>query len=175
MNKAPVAHVLQEGLRQVSRMRKILDILASGLGLNWGTAKGADTSGMDTGTRLAQERTGMALERTYWAAERTLMAWIRTALSMISFGFTIGKIGQAVQSVEVKGLRDMRVIDVSSIANLLVILGTLTLLAALLQYSVRVHELHTQGLKRQLSIEFVVAVMLVVLGGFALSSLVMHV
>ena len=39
---------------------------------------------MDTGTRLAVDRTRLAYERT-------LMAWVRTATSLISFGFTIYK------------------------------------------------------------------------------------
>ena len=39
---------------------------------------------IDTGTRLAVDRTRLAYERT-------LMAWIRTAVSMITFGFTIYK------------------------------------------------------------------------------------
>jgi putative membrane protein len=39
---------------------------------------------LDTGTKLA-------LERTYLAHERTQMAWLRTSFSLISFGFTIAK------------------------------------------------------------------------------------
>ena len=39
---------------------------------------------LDTGTRLAVDRTRLA-------HERTLMAWVRTATSLISFGFTIYK------------------------------------------------------------------------------------
>jgi len=39
---------------------------------------------LDTGTRLAVDRTRLAYERT-------LMAWVRTATSLISFGFTIYK------------------------------------------------------------------------------------
>jgi putative membrane protein len=42
---------------------------------------------LDTGTRLA-------VERTVLAHERTMMAWIRTAASLISFGFTIYKFFQ---------------------------------------------------------------------------------
>lgn len=42
------------------------------------------TPSLDTGTRLA-------LDRTRLAYERTLMAWVRTATSLISFGFTIYK------------------------------------------------------------------------------------
>ena len=39
---------------------------------------------LDTGTRLAYER-------TYLAHERTQMAWVRTGLALISFGFGIAK------------------------------------------------------------------------------------
>jgi putative membrane protein len=42
---------------------------------------------LDTGTRLAVDRTRLAYERT-------LMAWVRTATSLISFGFTIYKFFQ---------------------------------------------------------------------------------
>jgi putative membrane protein len=42
---------------------------------------------IDTGTRLAVDRTRLAYERT-------LMAWVRTATSLISFGFTIYKFFQ---------------------------------------------------------------------------------
>ena len=42
---------------------------------------------LDTGTRLAVDRTRLAYERT-------MMAWIRTAASLISFGFTIYKFFQ---------------------------------------------------------------------------------
>lgn len=42
---------------------------------------------IDTGTRLAVERTRLAYERT-------LMAWVRTATSLISFGFTVYKFFQ---------------------------------------------------------------------------------
>jgi putative membrane protein len=47
----------------------------------------ADAATLDTGTRLAVDRTRLAYERT-------LMAWVRTAASMISFGFTIYKFFQ---------------------------------------------------------------------------------
>lgn len=42
---------------------------------------------LDTGTRLAYER-------TFFANERTQMAWIRTSLALISFGFGIAKFFQ---------------------------------------------------------------------------------
>ena len=47
----------------------------------------APAAPLDTGTRLAFERTKLA-------AERNMMAWIRTATSLISFGFTVYKFFQ---------------------------------------------------------------------------------
>jgi putative membrane protein len=44
----------------------------------------ASAAPLDTGTRLA-------IERTRLAVERNMMAWIRTATSLISFGFTVYK------------------------------------------------------------------------------------
>jgi putative membrane protein len=44
----------------------------------------AQSPALDSGTRLAVDRTRLAYERT-------LMAWVRTATSLISFGFTIYK------------------------------------------------------------------------------------
>ena len=40
--------------------------------------------------------TELARERSREAADRTIMAWIRTSLSLISFGFGIGKFGSLV-------------------------------------------------------------------------------
>lgn len=158
----------------ITRMEKFLAVALSGLGIGRRSAAPAREGVSDKGTRLAYERTDLALERTGWAAERTLMAWIRTALSMISFGFTIGKVGQALHDVEVKGIRGIRVVGVESIAGWLVTLGTFALVAAMVQYSVRMHALHEEGLPRQVSIPFVVGGVLALLGGFALSSLVME-
>jgi putative membrane protein len=43
---------------------------------------------------LAARRTGMAFQRTRMAADRTLMAVMRTSLSLIGFGFTIFQVFQ---------------------------------------------------------------------------------
>jgi putative membrane protein len=127
----------------------------------------------DVGTRLAHERTDLAMDRSYLAAERTLMAWIRTALSMISFGFTIAKLGQAMHDVELrKLLGGIRVVGVQRIGYCLVVLGTLALFGALLQHWHRVRELHAMGLRRQISITLIVGILLVILGGLAFTSLV---
>jgi len=130
----------------------------------------------DASTYLARERTDFAMDRTFWAADRTLQAWVRTALSMISFGFTLGKLGEAVHDIEVKGLLShVRTMSVSGIAYGLVVLGTLALLMATLQHWLRVRELHRKGLPRQISVSFIVAIILSVVGGFAFTALVMKV
>ena len=132
------------------------------------------TGANDVGTRLAHERTDLALVRNYMAVERTLMAWIRTSLSMISFGFTIGKLGQVMKDVEVRGfLGRVRDLSVESIAYFLVILGTLSLLGAVVQHWLEVRNLRAMGFRHRFSIAFVVALLLSVVGGFALSSLIL--
>jgi putative membrane protein len=129
----------------------------------------------DASTRLAQQRTGLALERSYLACERTLQAWIRTALSMISFGFTLGKLGNAVKSIHVKGLFDQKEYGIEGIAYFLVVLGTLGLLAAIVQHLIMVSELRRRGLRNRISITFVIALWLTVLGAFAFSALVLQI
>ena len=47
-------------------------------------------------TEMALQRTRWAADRTLWAADRTFIAWLRTAISMIGFGFAIGKAGDAL-------------------------------------------------------------------------------
>ena len=49
-----------------------------------GMVRNQSRPALDSGARLAYER-------TWLAHERTQMAWVRTALSLISFGFAIAK------------------------------------------------------------------------------------
>jgi len=133
-----------------------------------------DVSQLDANTRLAHERTDLAMDRSFLACERTLQAWIRTALSMISFGFTLGKLGDAVKSIEVKGLFQERTLGINSIAYFLVLLGTVSLLSATVQHTLALLRLRRMGLRNSTSIAFVIAVLLTVLGCFAFSALVLH-
>jgi putative membrane protein len=127
-------------------------------------------------TILAHERTDLALMRSYLASERTLMAWIRTALSMISFGFTLAKLGQAIHDVEVKKLLGgIQVVGVRRMGYFLVVLGTTALFAATLQHWHRTRQLRAKGLPRQLSVTFVVALVLVVVGALAFTTLVANI
>lgn len=119
--------------------------------------------------------TDLAMMRNYLASERTLMGWIRTSLSMISFGFTLGKIGQSLQSFQVKGVfGKSQMWSVEQVAYFLVILGTVALLLAIIQHRLRMRDLHRMGLERQFSVTNVVALLLTLLGLFAFSSLVLN-
>ena len=158
-----------------TRIMKLIVGLATALRFGQGKKEehGAQTD--DVGTRLAHQRTSLAMERNYMALNRTLMAWIRTSLSMISFGFTIGKLGQVMEDVQIKGIMGVmrRTVSVEAIAYFLVILGTVALIGAAIQYRNRVRELLAMGMSRQFSIAFIIAILLAAVGAFALSSLVL--
>jgi putative membrane protein len=75
----------------------------------------------------------LAKERNRAAAERTLMAWIRTSLSLITFGFGIDRIVDAIRSSR---LSDSDRVDVS--VRLLsigfIVIGNLSLMVAIAQH-----------------------------------------
>jgi len=119
---------------------------------------------VDTGNDLA-------LERTLMAAERTLMAWVRTSLALISFGFTLGKLGDALQSAKVTLWRD-RTTDIMGVAYYLVVLGTVALVLAAIQNRLEVNALSRQGLARRPSLAFAIAILMSLLGLFVFTDLV---
>ncbi len=75
----------------------------------------------------------LAKERNRAAAERTLMAWIRTSLSLITFGFGIDRIVEAIRSSR---LSDSGRVDIS--VRLLsigfIVIGNLSLMVAIAQH-----------------------------------------
>jgi putative membrane protein len=123
--------------------------------------------------KLGSLSNDLALDRTYLASERTLMGWIRTAISMISFGFTIGKLSQIIDEIEFHGLWRVRMMSVTSVARTLVVLGTTGLAMACVQHRGRIKSLRTMGLTRPISITLVIGVLLTMLGAFAFVALAM--
>lgn len=119
-------------------------------------------SGPDTSTELAKERTREA-------ADRTLMAWIRTSLSLIGFGFGIGKafdlLSAALPEKQFDPLRGGLVVAISFIA-----LGMLGLLGAIIQYGQMLKMLKQGTFTYQTPqvLTLVVAVLLLVIGLFSL-------
>jgi putative membrane protein len=53
----------------------------------------------DISVELSSRRTGMSFQRTRMSADRTLMSVIRTSLSLIGFGFTIFQFFQKLRDV----------------------------------------------------------------------------
>lgn len=79
---------------------------------------------LDSGTRLA-------VDRTVLAHERTLMAWIRTAASLITFGFTIYKFFQ----FELKDRPvEQHVIGPRELAMMLISIGLVSLVMSGIQH-----------------------------------------
>jgi len=76
----------------------------------------------------------LARERNREAAERTLMAWIRTALSLIGFGFGIGKLAAYMDAA---GLHTRFDVPHSSLifGASFIVVGILGLLAAIVQHA----------------------------------------
>jgi putative membrane protein len=119
----------------------------------------------------AVTRTHLAGRRNVMAAERTLMAWIRTSLAMISFGFTIGKLGDALASAKVN-LMFGRTTDIAGVASYLVVVGTLALILAVVQYRADVADLDRVRSGHLPSVAFLVAILLSLLGVFVFTDLV---
>lgn len=105
------------------------------------------------------------------AAERTLMAWVRTSLAMISFGFTLGKIGHALGTSQVNLLFG-RTTDIVGVAYYLVSVGTVALILAAIQNRMEVTALAGPGAARRPSLAFVMAILMGVLGLFVFTDLV---
>jgi putative membrane protein len=135
---------------------------------------GKKTPKEDSANLAADTSTRLAMERNYMASDRTLMAWVRTSLSMISFGFTLGKLGQVLHDVTLQRLiGGTRTVSIEQLAYFLVIIGTVALLGASFQHWNRMRELRAMGLRHRYSITLFVSVILVAVGTFAFTALVL--
>jgi putative membrane protein len=132
---------------------------------------------------LSSRRTGMSFQRTRMSADRTLMSVIRTSLSLISFGFTIFQVFEK--------LRDQSVLAHAASARnfgvTLVALGILMLIGGIIY-----HVQFMLGLRQErqammaaglvhgesrfpASLTLVTAVILLLIGIFAIVSMVFKV
>jgi len=113
--------------------------------------------------------TELARERNRAAADRTLLAWIRTSLSLIGFGFGIGKFYDYLQTAGLdEALDPIRSTLVFGAG--FIFLGILALFAAILQHvrivsSIQQHEFVYAP---RLPLGLVTAVLLLFIGAFGL-------
>jgi putative membrane protein len=121
----------------------------------------------DRGDTKPDPRTDLARVRTRLAAERTLDAWVRTALSMISFGFTIAKFLEDFE----KGRNVLTPHAPRNFGLALVILGILSLAAAVYQHVALLKALGEHPFRRPVSLATIVAMLVVLLGVLALLSI----
>ncbi|MGF6572428.1 putative membrane protein [Paraburkholderia fungorum] len=129
----------------------------------------------DEGTLQTRARTSLAVERTFLAVERTLMAWLRTSLSMISFGFTLAKFFEYLvheNGAPIVG-RFGGTWSPRMVGTAMVVIGTVALLAAVVQHARRVSALRREGLVPQWNLAFWIAIAVSALGTFALVSIVL--
>lgn len=74
----------------------------------------------------------LAIERTILSADRSLLAWVRTSLSLVSFGFTVYKVLQYMREHEMATV--LRAQTPRNIGLLLILIGTVPLLLAMIEY-----------------------------------------
>ena len=119
---------------------------------------------LDTSTRLAYDR-------TYLAHEGTLLAWIRTALSLISFGFTIAKFFEFLGKQ--KG-EPAPLLGAQTVGTIMIAIGVIGLAIATIQQTRELLKLRAQcpGLPRPVS--WVTAVILTLIGIFALANAIVR-
>jgi putative membrane protein len=119
--------------------------------------------------------TSLALKRSAFAAERTLMAWIRTALSLISFGFTIVKFFQYLETSRggpMVGLMG-RTWSPETVGLAMMAIGTGSLTAAVVEHWKALKNFRAEGLEPRWSLALLVATLIAVLGVFALVTVVL--
>lgn len=132
---------------------------------------------------LSSRRTGMSFQRTRMSADRTLMSVIRTSLSLISFGFTIFQVFQK--------MRDQSIITHAGAARnfgvTLVGLGIIMLIGGIayhLQFMLHLRyqrdAMIADGLvhgesKFPVSLTLLTAIILLLIGVFAIASMIFNV
>ena len=116
---------------------------------------------LDSGTRLA-------VDRTQLAHERTLMAWVRTATSLITFGFTIYKFFEFEAGRAVPGTS--RVLSPRHFAMILIGTGLVALVFSTLEHHRSMKLLRAEYGVAPRSVSAVVAAIVSVLGLLAFTA-----
>ena len=130
---------------------------------------------MDEKRTASDTSTELARERTREAADRTLMAWIRTSLTLISFGFGVGKVFDLLATAfPAKHLDPLRASFVVAIS--LVTLGALGLLGAIIQYGQMLRRLEQApfAYKAPRALTVGVAILLLVIALFSLVGIIVR-
>lgn len=108
--------------------------------------------------------TQLAYDRTWLAFERTMQAWIRTAMSCITFGFTVFKLADIVDS----NGNPRRLAGPHEVGTFLVVLGFIALSMATLQYRENIKSLRLEYGRSPRSLSVLFAGIIALLGVFAL-------
>ena len=120
---------------------------------------------VDTGTRLAVDRTRLAYERT-------LMAWVRTATSLISFGFTVYKFFQF--DVSKQPVRAAAVIGPREFALIMISIGLVALVLSTIEHRRSMQAMRTEFGSIPYSTSAIVATLVSGLGVVALLAVVLR-
>jgi putative membrane protein len=115
----------------------------------------------------AEINTELARERNREAADRTLLAWIRSALSLIGFGFGIGKFYDYLQTAELHQTLDP-IQSTRIFGGSFIILGVIGLLAAVIQHRRLLQRLERPAYAYQppLPLGMFMAILLLIVGAF---------
>ena len=119
---------------------------------------------LDTGTRLAYER-------TFLAHEGTQMAWIRTALSLISFGFTISKFFELLHD---KMGESAPALGAKTVGIVMIFMGLLSLIMGTFHHWRALKRLRAQCPDLPNSTSWVTALLLALLGLAALAGAIIR-
>jgi uncharacterized membrane protein YidH (DUF202 family) len=148
------------------------------------TSLSTQRTGMSTNrTEMSMRRTGMSFQRTRMSADRTLMSVIRTSLSLISFGFTIFQFFQKLkESNTIANANSAR-----NFGTTLVALGIIVLIFGIIYHTqfmlglrhIRAHMAHGKLIHAEsgfpISFILVSAVILLIIGIFAIVSMLFHI
>jgi putative membrane protein len=123
---------------------------------------------LDSGTRLAVDRTRLA-------HERTMMAWVRTATSLISFGFTIYKFFQLELRGPAAAAAHDAILGPRGFALIMIVTGLTALVLGGIQHRHSLQALNTAYGPQPYSVAGPVAALIGLLGVLALIGVLVRV